>query len=416
MSLHRTFGMLALVSLLAPGCAKKQTALQVLQPGAVNIPNEIQTVAIVDRAEPANAGQTILGVLEAAVTGETILGDPEGRRTANGELVMVLSNSPRFEVIVPNVTKQQIDSGVWDKPMSFKKVKSICQKHGCDGIIALEAFDSDSYVDHRRLTADEKPEGSDDNYIATRYTRVLTSYRFYDANQNRILDYDRAHSYDQTWEQRGPSVEAALARLPQHTETIRTLGGKAGNAYGRRIAPTWVTVMRSYYVKGDPRLKQAKNHVRVNDFDGAINYWRDIADTSMDPKLKGKALHNMAVAAEVEGDLDKALSLAREAAVVFSKGTTRSYVYQLEARIRDQQRLAEQLAPPPEPVPATAPRTKPPANAGADQRTGNTTDEDEEEDAGPGPTRVGGGTTEEPAPSTGGRTGPTPSPSKQKPR
>ena len=80
------------------GCGPAVT-LRVLEPAAVTVPPQVETVALVDRSRPSNAGEGILGVLEGIVTGEAIGVDTEGRAQALQGLSSGLANSPRFRVV-----------------------------------------------------------------------------------------------------------------------------------------------------------------------------------------------------------------------------------------------------------------------------------------------------------------------------
>ncbi len=348
MSALRSSALLIAVGFAATGCAPS-VSLPVLQPALITIPAEVQTVAVIDRSRPKNAGQTVMGAIEGALTGETIAGDNEGRTRAINGAVYVLQESPRFEVVVPSVTKKEVDSDVFDKEWTFRGVKKLCKQHGCDGVLALEAFDTDSFVDAGAIPSNDSKYDPENGvtHFASRRTSVVTAWRFYDASADRTLDYLRDFSRQRTWEQTGNSVANAKQRLPNQTDTIRTVGYEAGQSYARRIAPSWITVRRTYFGGGNPQMKQAKNHVKAGDWEGAVPLWREAANSG-DTKLAGKAHFNMALAAEVNGELNKAHNLAKKAAVELPKGKTRKYARALEFRKRQQDKLEEQLAPPEE--------------------------------------------------------------------
>ena len=62
------------------------------------------------------------------------------------------------------------------------------------------------------------------------------------------------------------------------------------------------------------------------------------------PRVTGKAKFNLALYNERKGNLRVALERAREAAVIVPTARARSYVAVLERRLRDQERLAQQMA------------------------------------------------------------------------
>lgn len=350
---------LVLGTALTSGCASK-VYVPVLEPAMVNIPPEIQTVGIIDRSSPANLGESVLGTIEGVITGESILGDREGAAQAIDSLVVVLEQSPRFKVVIPSIDKKEADSGIFDKELSHRAVKKICKEAGCDALISLEAFDSDSNLSINgiqlpgqgggplRLPSDigsYVPNGSTEVTVS-RDTKIITSWRMYDVAEDRILDETRDHNWYDTWDTTGATAEEAWQNVPTRERTVMDLAARSGYDYGRRIAPTWINVKRKYYGTGNSQLKLGKRHVKARDFEGAKEVWKDLLDSD-NPRLRGKAEYDLALALEVEGALPRALARAKEAAVDLGTRRARIYVLILEDRVRDQEKLEAQLAPPP---------------------------------------------------------------------
>lgn len=339
-------------------------SVQVLEPAAVTMPAEIRTLAVVDRAAPKNAGETILGTLEAALTGESLMADREGRSAAVTSLNQTLANSPRFKVVMPNISKEKAETGIFDKELSWKAAEKICKQAECDAIVALEAFDSDSNVNMSNVV-DAATKAV--TYTARRDTRVLAAWRVYDVQNKVVIDDLRDISYTRSWDNSASTEADARSGLIDQTGTLRVLGADAGYQYARRIAPTYVWVSRAYYGSGHDRLKEARNYVKAQDWDGAAKIYRQMVERQDDPKVRGKAEFNLALYYEVMGDLPKAKDMAQKAAVDLHNGRSRNYVALLSQRLIDQQRLAEQMKKPePKPEPAKA---EPPASGSTGQGT-----------------------------------------------
>jgi hypothetical protein len=315
--------------------------------------------------------------LEGAITGEAIMGDREGAESALRTLSYTLGESPRFEVVVPNVDSEQTDSGIFDRELDFRVVKRICRRHHCDALLALEAFDSDSHLHIDGDAIDEDKDYTD--VTVSRDTRVLAAWRLYDADEDRILDSTREWTRSETWNHHGDTLADARRGLPSQEYTIRHLGDIMGRDYGARIAPTWFDVTRYYYGKGSPELKEGKRYVKAGDWEGARKIWRGLVDDP-DRKVRGRARFNLALAFEVDGELERALDRAKKAAVDLHNGRSRDYVRILERRIRDQERLEEQLSLPPE-TDEPPRREKPKVYAPKTTTKNPEPDEEAEEDA-----------------------------------
>lgn len=354
--------MLALtVTVLTSACGPK-VRMELVRAADVSVPSHIQTVAVIDRSGASNVGQGILGVLEGAITGEAIGADTEGRRESVRGLREMLATSERYQVVAPGRVERE--QSLFDRELSWGLATKICRDAGCDAIIALEAFDSDTHDDVRSRQV-ERTDSNGRKYTATEFTaerdtRVLTAWRIYDPVNRRIVDdlRDRTDSY--SWTGRGDSRQQALSNVPSQFETVRVSAYRAGGVYGRRIAPTPMWVYRPFYArsrKSEP-LKLGKHYMKARDFEGAIPLFEGLADHP-DPKVRGRAQFNQAVAEEALGRLERALTAARAAAVVLHNGRSRRYVVTLEQRIRERDRVQEQMAPPPEPEVVRPPPSRP---------------------------------------------------------
>lgn len=337
--------MLPVLGLLAASCTPKIN-IEVLRPAAVMSPPEVKELTVVDRSRAKNAGQTVLGVLEGALTGEAIGADRNGRSRAMTAVVTGLRDSPRFDAAESFAQKKELESNLFDKELSWETADKICAQSGCQGIVALEAFDSDSSLDisssRRKETVDGK-EVTRTVWEAQRFTKVVTAWRYYDVVNRRILDDLRTWDRSYTWTETGDTKREAINRLPNQTFTVEYVGELAGTGYAQRIAPSYIWVVRDYYGGGHDELKLAKNSVRALDWADASRIWTGLHGSAPDPKIKGKAAYNLALAAEVQGDLDTAIQWATEAAKLLSNSRARTYRGVLQRRKSDEARLAEQM-------------------------------------------------------------------------
>jgi hypothetical protein len=339
-----------LVGILATACGPK-VQMQMIRAADVSVPSTVQKVAVIDRSGASNIGQGILGVLEGALSGEAIGADTEGRRETVRGLREMLATSSRYEVAQPaGIDREQ---SLFDRELSWRGATKICRDAGCDAIVALEAFDSDTSDDFRSRQV-ERTDSNGRKYNATewtvdRRTRVLTAWRIYQPEGQRILDDLRDRTDTHSWTGRGDSRAEAMRNLPSQFDAVRLSAYRAGAAYGRRISPTPLLVYRSFYPRGgkSDALKLGKNYMRARDYEGAIRVYEGLTDHP-ESKIRGRAQFNLAVAEEAMGRFERSLTAARAAAVTLGNGRARRYVVTVEQRIRERDRVQEQMAPPPE--------------------------------------------------------------------
>jgi hypothetical protein len=316
----------ALLVALSAGCGHK-VSLSYLAPAEVDLGQDVERVLLLDRSDPSQmkTGKQVLDALEGLSSGEGFDLDSETRELALQGLRDVLQESDRFEVVTMSTGGKA------------RELDKLCDKADCDAVVALDKLDSDGFVVmEAERTGEGKPE-----YEATRSSSVDATFRVYDADGLVLDEAVLSVGADAVVESDRPSEALAVAAV---TGDLRgDLAHEVGASYGRRIAPHEELSVRTLYRTGSPELKAAVAEVRSGDWDAASAIWRELIQSSDDTKLVAKARHNLAVSAELEGRLDRALQLARNAADVLDRGRTERYALALEQRWVDQKRLDKQM-------------------------------------------------------------------------
>ena len=298
--------------------------VQVLRPPEILLPDDVQKLLIVDRAAPKNTGEHVLSFIEGVLTAEGLFADRDGRNAAVAEMAEVLRGSPRYDVLGV-LGDGEVSTSIWDDNAAPLEIKKLCDEYGCDAIVALDAFDSDSDILDLSETVLSGPNAGDVlSYVARRDTRLLTSWDVYDGLDGLTLDAYRDVEVGNIFDADGDNWNQAMAGLPDGRSVVKGLALDASLDYGGRIAPLWETVRRPIYGKGDDTLESAADHVRQDDLDGAVAIWETKFDAA-DAELAGKCLYNAAVVTEQLGDLDGALVLARDAEKKLPNGRISRY-------------------------------------------------------------------------------------------
>lgn len=332
----------AVFILLLISIACKPTAkIQVLQPADLLIPEHIHKIVLIDRSKPSGG---FLSNIESVLTGEDYQQDKQGRRRTMEGLSDVLRKTPRFETIFSNEELEGSRGGrSYMPPLSWREVEELCRKYGGDALVSIEMFDSDiqSNITSRIIKEKDKngKEISRIIYDGRREGTVNLGWRFYDPKTKSIIDEYKDTDRDQVTSSGAISQQAAMQSMRRSYEMVRDIGNKLGAKYGKRIAPTWITLSRSYYkeIKGSnkERFEQAARYADAGEWLKAVAIWEKIAGTRSDADAAGKATYNLAVAAEVNGQLNTALQHAKDAYTQFKDKKAKSYIRILEQRIED---------------------------------------------------------------------------------
>ncbi|PLX08391.1 MAG: hypothetical protein C0594_06030 [Marinilabiliales bacterium] len=334
------------VAIFLSSCATNSLNVTVLKPAEITIPSAIQKVAIVNRSL-ADDDSKVNNIIEGVITGEGIFVDREASGNCLNGLSAMLTKQPRFDVVFPQNVDYLKGTGTaeFPPPLKWGDIEKICKDNKADALIALETFDSNSGTkfENEKKTRKDQAGNTQEYYITVANMDIAISagWRIYWPEKKKIVDQnvfvDHKH-----WDTEGNSREEASKKLPSKRMAVKDAGFFAGEQYGWRISPAWVSVGRMYYVKANDDFKDAKYKVRANAWDEASAIWKKHVN-SPDKKIAGRATYNMALACEVKGDLVKALDWAKISYKDHYNKKARTYIHKLENRLWDQKKLDEQM-------------------------------------------------------------------------
>ncbi len=332
--------------LLSQACTKS-VAIRILQPAEMMVPEHIQTIVTIDRSKPSSG---FLTFVEGLISGERINQDRRGRKEALTGLSHALTRTPRFQVKHSDLTLEGSKGGInMTYPLDWAQVQSICNQYGADALISIEAYDSDAIITTNSYTVTRKDENGN-QYKEVRYRaeadiNIRIGWRFYDPKRKIILDeftVQTGESYSAT----GNTAEQAQNNLPDLAYKAFDLSRIAGEKYGMRIAPVWITVRRSFYTNGKKPFKEqmqkAARMAERDQWEAASQIWQQLVKNA-DDKTAGRAAYNLAVAAERLGYLQTALKWAEKAYLDFNFNPASQYIQDLKVRINDARLLEYQM-------------------------------------------------------------------------
>lgn len=338
----------ALPLLLLLASCNRHTNLTVLQPAQMKIPEHIATIAVVDRSKPSNGW---LNVLEGVLTGEAIGQDRQSRTEAVRGLSAALTRTPRFAVKNTGIEMSGSKAGAnLPAPLNWPEVERICEQYGADAVVTIESFDSDNAAAARRTETKRKDKDGkeyiDIQYDAHMRTGVRMGWRIYDPKTKIILDEFTTDDYLER-NATGKNERAALSSLPSGVDVSRSVAYNGGQRYGSRIAPLYVQVSRAFYAKAKgytTQMEQATRYTQGKEWNRAAEIWKNIEARATDnSKAAGRAAYNMAVASEVDGNLDLALEWAQKAWSKYGNKKARTYIQVIQQRQNDARKVEYQM-------------------------------------------------------------------------
>jgi len=324
------------------GCHTSHINMEILQAAEIDLPQEVHNIALINRFRPEK-GKGFLNVLEGVLSGEGVGRDRNGAETSLIGLTETLAGSPRYKIVRPSLDMKGWGRASFPDPIPRDQVQTICRQYETEALVTIEAFDSDAGNSCERLTRTVKRDGekfTEVYFEAEQWIDVTVGWRLYLADGTLFDEYRMVERV--SFDSEGVSEDDAFDNLPDVDYMVQEMGHVTGQSYSMRIAPIFVNISRSYYSRGTTALKLGRDKVRMNDWEGAEEHW-DMALTNEKEKIRGRAMFNKALAAEVRGELRLAEEIAVRAYEEFGNKTALRYAETLRFRIQEVSRLERQM-------------------------------------------------------------------------
>jgi len=332
--MKRIYFLSALALLLVLSSCKNTVRLTIQDPPAVFLEKSYVTAGVVNRSFAKGAGK-VVDVIDNALTLEGNL-DNVGSEAATQGMFDELTTNQRFEYVakLDSIAVENRAGDVFPAPMEWSEVTRLCEENGVQILFVLEVYDTDTKVDYdMRMVNQTTPLGTVQvpRHTATAITRVTTGWRLYDPANKLIRDEffvkDRIRNTGS-----GINPAKAASVLMNRGQAVKQISGQVGRFYAGRVRSQSFRVSRMYFKSGSQNLKIGHRRALVGDWNGSADAWRKDVD-SPKRKVAGRACHNMAIDAEINGDIKGALEWAQKAYTDYRIKESRDYARILRDRV-----------------------------------------------------------------------------------
>lgn len=330
---------------LMVSCKTQQLYLNVLEPAPVTLLSGVASAGIIDRSAVAK-GARVLDAIDKVITLEGAELDNTGAGACIEGLTGKLIENDRFSKIVRIEEKFQGSPfpGTFPPPLEWQVAERICRENSVGLIFSLESFDTDTRINYQvsKGTTPKTLLGAVTGveHQANMQTIVKTAWRIYYPDGRAIIDeYPLVHTLN--FSAIGLTQIVAAAALLDRREAVRRTGLKAGEIYASRIIPYEITVERDYYVKGTNNFRIAMRKARTGKWDEAGELWK-LETENPKSKIAARACFNMAIIAEIKGNLDVAREWAEKAYEDYNLRRAVKYIRIIENRMHKDQIIRTQ--------------------------------------------------------------------------
>ncbi len=327
-----SWGWLAGISLLAlflGGCRSFCTlTVDLSSPGPEEVSDHIQSLLLLNRAvdrrftdDPSDTIQ--LRFFEKRFTLDTTIYDLQASDTLLQTLGTLLFESGRFDIVIPMERFPMKDTlHPFSEPMSWEEVEELTSAFHTDAILSLDYHKTDISTSYERESLrDAESETFFNIYEPTMQINITAQFRIYDPSYREEVP---AHFLIDTlyWRSTGYSLTEVLRRFTYVKQGLTESGIVTALTLSEKIAPHWETSKRAIFLTGNKELRNAAPLVAEHRWDEALAYWEEAAAKTRAKGLLSKLQFNMAVANEMQGDLNEAIRRGVQSYnTMFRKGT-----------------------------------------------------------------------------------------------
>lgn len=307
-------------------CAVKDISISVQKPSQLSLPSDVQKIVVVNNS--TLQGKKQASIIESILTGEQIQGDRFASDNCTGGLVNTLNESNKYQAV--GLKEKAVYAE--DLSINWREVKNICSDENAEMMIVMNLFDTDAQA------------GGMITSLATGGTPVYGEAIFDLFYPKEELYYHNMRIVDGVYVQSNLSLDPLLILndMSRKRDVTNNLGYKVGATAAHKMIPHWVWVDRKYYQKGSKSLKKSKNLIRNGNWDLAEKKLLLLIDSKSNKEAE-RALFNLALVKEGQGDLNAAILYAEKAVLDYDNKLAPVYLNQLKQRQNDSQILEYQL-------------------------------------------------------------------------
>ncbi|HUM89000.1 MAG TPA: DUF6340 family protein [Prolixibacteraceae bacterium] len=234
-----------------------------------------------------------------------------------GEL---LFESERFDVVIP------VDRNIYrllpfaqtPEPLSWNYVESICEQFKTDALIVLENQAMHTNTNYK--TQHEFIDfSSEKTYLASVNFKSRTHWRIYDPKKKQIIVDHQKNEDSLYWESYEYDLRTTFRKLPSIKEAAIQTAVQNAVSFSDLIAPSWVEETRYYFVLDDTLIDKSVTLASDGNWEAAYENWKPFAEQGKSVK-KSKIMFNLALAAEMNGNLDLAIDWAKKSRCLLPRG------------------------------------------------------------------------------------------------
>lgn len=326
-------------ALLTFSCISTKTlTIEIPKPAAKNLPENIQSLIIVNRTVDEKYQNYNIDSLQDIFYRnqfelDTAIYDLQAVDTmlkAIGELVF---ESGRYDFVIPADRFIEFKKDALPNyEMPWDEVKDLCERFDADAVLSVDYYkaqvrtniDQESYY---TATAN----GFRNMIFAQIQVNYEVLFRIYDTKDEKIIlsEFQRDSLF---WEDIDITTRNLFSRLLPVKQALTETSIAVALDLSEKISTNWYKEQRNIFMKGKSEFEKPGNMALNGEWLQAIELWKQISESSKSKAVKSKAEFNAAVGYEILGDLDQSISWALKSYNTMFRPLTYEYLEKLQKR------------------------------------------------------------------------------------
>ena len=326
---------LCMIGLAAVSCRSYYTTLTIenTHPAKEELSADIQSLTLMNRSMNSqfmdhNEDSLQVFFFRNGYQLSTIVLDSIAADTTITSLAALLVESGRYDVVVPlerNISRSLSYEKLPDT-LSTLEVSEICKLYNTDALMVLERFSTKLMADYSKEQL--IPNINSYSFFATLDLKYNAFFRIYKPGMNSLVKeiqlIDTIY-----WESADDSQQRLFGKLPSIKQAMINAGIKIALDLDSKISPAWVSEKRGYFLF-DLKNDLGQQLMNENKTEEAQTFWLEKAQ-SPNKKIRSRAEYNLALASELDGNIDQAIEWGLKSFYSYYQHQTEVYLKKLKA-------------------------------------------------------------------------------------
>jgi hypothetical protein len=328
---------ICLIGLADVSCKSYYTTLTIenARPAKEELPADIQSITLMNRSMDNQFLRHREDSLQMyfyrnGYQLSTVVLDSTAADTTIRALAELLFESGRYDVVVPvdrNIDRN-LSYALLPDTLSPVLVSQLCKRFNTDALMVMEQFSTKVMADYSAEKYLDATTGNNYSYYASLDLKYNAFFRIYKPGKNTLV---KAIEVSDTiyWESSDYSQQRLFGKLPSIKQALINAGIKIALDLDSKISPSWISEKRGYFLF-DLKNDRGQQLMNENKPDEAKAFWLEKAQ-STNKKIRSRAEYNLAVASELDGNIDQAIEWGLKSFYSYYQYQTEVYLKKLKA-------------------------------------------------------------------------------------